>query len=84
MLDLIHSHPALMAVGEVYLAMPNPDDNFVQDFQTSNFDSRLWELYLFACFREQGLSVVQDFPSPDFSRQPLIHFTERGNTGKKK
>lgn len=58
--------PALMAVGEAYLAMPRPDDNFVSDFQTENFDSRLWELYLLAVFREQALVVRQDHPSPDF------------------
>ncbi|MCH8684459.1 hypothetical protein [Pedomonas mirosovicensis] len=58
--------PALMAVGECYLALPNPDANFVPDFQTSNFASRLFELYLLACFREQGLSVRQDHVSPDF------------------
>jgi len=58
--------PALMTLGEVYLAMPKPDDNFVPDFQTGNFDSRLWELYLLACFREQGMSVTQDYPSPDY------------------
>lgn len=58
--------PALMTIGEVYLAMPNPDHNFVPDFQTENFDSRLWELYLLACFREQGVKVAQDHPSPDF------------------
>lgn len=58
--------PALMAVGEVYLSMPRPDDNFVSDFQTNNFDARLWELYLLAVFREQGISVFQDQPSPDF------------------
>jgi len=58
--------PALMTIGEVYLAMPNPDDNFVPDFQTENFDSRLWELYLLACFREQGVMVTQAYPSPDF------------------
>src|SRR5258708_38374611 len=52
--------PALMAVGDVYLAMPNPVDNFVSDFQTTNFDSRLFELYLLAAFREQGISVSQD------------------------
>lgn len=67
--------PALMALGETYLAMPRPDDNFVSDFQTDNFDSRLWELYLLACFREQGISVSQDHRSPDF-------FLERdGHTG---
>ena len=58
--------PALMAVGECYLAFPNPDANFVSDFQTDNFASRLFELYLLACFREQGLDVVQDYVSPDF------------------
>ena len=58
--------PALMTIGETYLAMPRPDDNFVSDFQTSNFDSRLWELYLLAVFREQGVLVTQDHPSPDF------------------
>ena len=58
--------PALMAVGESYLALPNPDANFVSDFQTNNFASRLFELYLLACFREQGIRVRQDHVSPDF------------------
>lgn len=62
----ISHRPALMAVGEVYFAMPNPDDNFARDFQTGNFDSRLFELYLLACFREQGVFVAQDHVSPDF------------------
>jgi len=59
-------YPALMTIGETYLAMPRPDDNFVSDFRTSNFDSRLWELYLLAAFREQGVLVTQDQASPDF------------------
>lgn len=58
--------PALMAVGECYLALPNPDANFVTDLQTNNFASRLFELYILACFREQGLVVRQDHISPDF------------------
>lgn len=58
--------PALMTIGETYLAMPRPDDNFVSDFQTVNFSSRLWELYLVAAFREQGVAVCQDYVSPDF------------------
>ncbi|GGD35737.1 hypothetical protein [Aureimonas glaciei] len=58
--------PALMAVGECYLALPKPDANFVTDLQTDNFASRLFELYLLACFREQGLAVRQDHVSPDF------------------
>ncbi|QQE91095.1 hypothetical protein [Azotobacter chroococcum] len=57
---------AANAVAELYFAMPKPDPNFMSDMQSSNFDSRLWELYLFACFREQGILVSQDVPSPDF------------------
>ena len=64
--DTVNHIPAAIAVGEIYLAMPNPDDNFVSDFQTTNFDSRLFELYLLAAFREQGVSVFQDHDSPDF------------------
>lgn len=58
--------PALMTMGECYLALPNPDPNFVTDFQTNNFASRLFELYLLACFREQDVRVRQDHVSPDF------------------
>lgn len=58
--------PALMTVGETYLAIPDPDENFVSDFQTENFESRLWELYLLAAFREQEIRVSHPFPSPDF------------------
>jgi hypothetical protein len=65
--------PAAIAVGEIYLAMPNPDDNFVSDFQTTNFDSRLFELYLLAAFREQGVTVLQDQESPDFLIQRAGH-----------
>jgi hypothetical protein len=65
--------PALMTVGEIYLALPNPDDNFVSDFQTANFDSRLFELYLLAAFREQGVLVSQDHVSPDFLIERAQH-----------
>jgi len=59
-------YAALMAVGEIYHAMPHPDDNFMADLQTNNFNSRLFELYLLAAFREQDIVVTQPFPSPDF------------------
>jgi hypothetical protein len=65
--------PAAIAVGEVYLAMPNPDDNFISDFQTTNFDSRLFELYLVAAFREQGVIVLQEHESPDFHIKRSVH-----------
>lgn len=59
-------HVAAWLLNQVYLAMPKPDINWARDCQTQNFHTRLWEALLMACFREQGLSVSQDFSSPDF------------------
>jgi hypothetical protein len=53
----VHHFAALHTVAEVYFALDRPDKNFVGDFQTEGFDARLWELYLFAAFREQGIEV---------------------------
>ena len=61
-----HHFAALHTIAEIYFALDRPDDNFVGDFQTEGFDARLWELYLFAAFREQGIEVRQDLGSPDF------------------
>jgi hypothetical protein len=59
-------HIALWLLNQLYLAMPNPDDNWTGDCQTINFHTRMWEAQLFAALREQGHTVKQDFPSPDF------------------
>lgn len=58
--------PAAWLLNELYLAMPRPDANWVSDFQTVNFHTRMWEAHLLACFREQGLLVSQPHSSPDF------------------
>ncbi len=67
---MLLSHPCrergAWMLNQLYLAMPNPDDNWASDCRTDNFHARLWEALLFASLREQGLSVTQDFPSPDF------------------
>lgn len=57
---------AAWTLNQLYLAMPNPDKNWVGDCQTGNFHTRLWEAQLLASFREQGLLVTQPHPSPDF------------------
>jgi len=53
-------------LSQLYLALPNPDQNWASDCQTGNFHTRLWEAQLLASFREQGLLVTQDYQSPDF------------------
>jgi hypothetical protein len=60
-----HSRAAWL-LNQLYLALPNPDQNWVSDCQTRNFHTRLWEAQLLASFREQGLLVTQPCESPDF------------------
>lgn len=42
------------------------DGNFVQQFQTTAFDPRIWELYLFAAFTELGYAGQPNIAVPDF------------------
>jgi ribosomal protein L30 len=42
------------------------DGNFVEQFQTTAFNARLWELYLFATFSALGYARVPDLTVPDF------------------
>ncbi len=42
------------------------DGNFVEQFQTTGFDARIWELYLFAVFREMYYEIDRTNHSPDF------------------
>ncbi len=57
---------AAWTLNQAYVALPKPDRNWVGDFQTNNFHTRMWELMLIACFREQGVLVTQPHESPDF------------------
>jgi hypothetical protein len=41
------------------------DGNFIEQFQTTGFDARVWELYLFAALVESGLQVTRPKPAPD-------------------
>lgn len=42
------------------------DGNFIEQFQTTGFDSRLWELYLFAYLTEERLMIDRSYSAPDF------------------
>lgn len=41
------------------------DGNFIEQFQTSGFDARVWELYLFAVLTEAGFKISRPKPAPD-------------------
>jgi hypothetical protein len=42
------------------------DGNFVEQFQTTGFDARVWELYLYATFTELGFAMQPGLQVPDF------------------
>ena len=42
------------------------DGNYVEQFQTTGFDSRLWELFLFAYLSEEKLFINREHNAPDF------------------
>ena len=75
-----HLHPyfvrlsndrSLLASKKVLIEIANHlediDGNFIEQFQSLNgFDSRIWELYLFASFVEMKFEINRDYSSPDF------------------
>ncbi|MCU4504413.1 hypothetical protein KTI78_14730 [Acinetobacter sp. WU_MDCI_Abxe161] len=42
------------------------DGNFVEQFQSTGFDARLWELYLDTYLHEENLFLNRDYHAPDF------------------
>ena len=50
--------PARGMIREVYESYPEMDGNFIEQFQTTGFDSRIWELYLHAYLVEAGFSFL--------------------------
>jgi hypothetical protein len=57
------------------------DGNFVQQFQTTGFDARIWELYLFAAFREMYYAIEREHAVPDFiCTNPLATFGVEATT----
>src|SRR5271165_2047738 len=57
--------PARGMLREVYAEFPDPDGNFVEQFQTSGFDARTFELFLFAMFKDLGHHIERE-PRLDF------------------
>lgn len=51
---------------EVQTHFDDPDGNFVEQFHTTGFDARTFELFLFAMFRESGHIVDRTHARPDF------------------
>lgn len=58
--------PALGVIEPMMRWYEDADGNFVEQFQTTGFDQRVWELYLFAMLIEQGFQLDRADAVPDF------------------
>jgi hypothetical protein len=65
--------PARIELQKLQATFDDVDGNFVEQFQTTGFDSRTFELYLYQLFREVDLTIDRTHTSPDFlvSREDL-------------
>ena len=64
--DLAHYAGARQLMNELYSSMGDTDGNFLSNFQSHGFHSRLFELACYGYLKAQGFSVNRNFPSPDF------------------
>jgi hypothetical protein len=60
------SAPSRGMMNEVFASFADVDGNFVEQFQTTGFDARVWELYLHAYFNDTGFVAKRGRPAPDF------------------
>jgi hypothetical protein len=67
----IESEPGRTIANEAFRTFRDPDGNFLEQFQTSGFDARIFELYMHAYFQSAGYVIARSRPNPDFivSRQ---------------
>jgi hypothetical protein len=60
------SEAARMMLDDVFQNFSDPDGNFLEQFQTTGFDARFFELYLYAYFSRSGYQVDRSHENPDF------------------
>ncbi len=53
-------------IGAMMYYFEDPDGNFVEQLQTTGFDARTWELYLFAALHELGYAFDRSIPAADY------------------
>jgi hypothetical protein len=58
--------PAREIISAMMYYFNDVDGNFVEQFQTTGFDARIWELYLFAAFHELGFGFDSTHSAPDY------------------
>lgn len=58
--------PAREIIQEIAYSFEDPDGNYIEQFQSTGFNARLWELYLYALFHELDFDINRKFNAPDY------------------
>lgn len=58
--------PAKAIINRIMPYFADVDGNFVEQFQTTGFDARLWELYINTYLYEEELFINREYNAPDF------------------
>lgn len=53
-------------MAEIAYSFEDPDGNYIQQFQTTAFDARLWELFIYAFLHENQFFIDRGFAAPDY------------------
>lgn len=53
-------------LARVFRTFEDPDGNFIEQFQTTGFDQRYFEIFLYAYFSRSGFKVDRSHEFPDF------------------
>jgi hypothetical protein len=64
--DNPHWEPARQVLRKTCSELHDPDGNLVEQFQTTGFDSRTFELFLYEMFKECGHKIDRSHQYPDF------------------
>lgn len=64
--DSLQEEPARHMIREAFGVFEDPDGNFIEQFQTTAFDARTFELYLYTYFSRSGYAISRSQPNPDF------------------
>jgi hypothetical protein len=60
------AEPTRLMMQEVFCGFPDKDGNFIEQFQTTGFDARTFELYLYAYLTRSGYDLARGYARPDF------------------
>ena len=64
--DSLNPSAARQMLEEIEPWIKDKDGNLVRDFQTTGFDGRIWEIYLFAALTELDFKIDHTHQRPDF------------------